>query len=92
MSIPVHKYPGGDQIQIPTENVTFKWIEPLGGGTLSGPIDYGTSFKSALADLERSSPLGTIRPDGKEAHHGIATVSEQGHTVIEYYYCPYGYQ
>ena len=56
--IPIHVYPGGAEITPPTENVTYSWIEPLGGGSLSEPIAYGT-----------------IRPDGKLAHHGIATIS-----------------
>jgi hypothetical protein len=68
--IPVHVYPSGRQIQIPMENVTFKWIDPLGGGILPGPITYGT-----------------IKPNGKVAHHGIATIATDGHVMIEYYFC-----
>ena len=67
--LPIHLYPGGTPIQPPTDDVTYSWIEPLGGGKLSGPIAYGT-----------------VRPDGKLAHNGIATVSGK-HTTVQYYYC-----
>lgn len=36
-------YPGGIPIPPPTgSNVTYKWIDSLGGGKLSGPIKVGT--------------------------------------------------
>ena len=42
--IPVFKYPGGNQIPIPIDdtNITYKWIENLGGGILPCPIEWGT--------------------------------------------------
>lgn len=65
--LPIHLYPGGTPIQPLTDDVTYMWIEPLGGEILPGPIRYGA-----------------VRPDGKLAHHGIATVSGN-HTTIQYY-------
>ncbi len=74
--IPVHLYPSGDIFVIPdnTNNITFKWIDPLGGGSLDGPIPYGT-----------------LRPDGKPAHHGLVSKSNNGHITIEYYAHPISY-
>lgn len=66
--IPIHFYPGGEQID-PPENATFRWIVPLEGEQLSGPLEWGA-----------------IRPDGKLAHHGIATQSDSGQINVEYYY------
>jgi hypothetical protein len=40
--IPIRKYPGGITIEPPTENVTYKWIDSLGGGILGG---NGSFFK-----------------------------------------------
>ncbi|XWV25437.1 hypothetical protein QJ856_gp0325 [Tupanvirus deep ocean] len=40
--IPIHLYPGGMQIAAPTENVTYKWIDSLGGAVLPGPLKYGS--------------------------------------------------
>lgn len=40
--IPIYYYPGGQLIDPPTENVTYKWMDHLGGGVLPGPIRFGT--------------------------------------------------
>lgn len=42
--IPIFEYPGGDQI-FPSSiegDITYKWIDSLGGGKLNGPINWGT--------------------------------------------------
>ena len=61
--IPIFKYPGGDQVPPPTENVTYKWIDSLGGGKLSGPIEWGT-----LRPDGKPAHGGnlTIAPDGRQ--------------------------
>jgi hypothetical protein len=61
--IPIYKYPGGYQIEPPTENVTYKWIDDLGGGILPGPLDKGT----LRPDGEKTNNgICTIMPDGKQ--------------------------
>lgn len=59
--IPIFKYPGGGQVPAPTENVIYKWIDPLGGGILPGPITWGTVRPDG--DLAHGGAL-TIAPDG----------------------------
>ena len=39
--LPVYVYPGGNQIPVPTENTTYKWIDSLGGAILPGPLYFG---------------------------------------------------
>jgi hypothetical protein len=40
--LPIYNYPGGTIVDPPTSNTTFKWVDSLGGGILSGPIVVGT--------------------------------------------------
>jgi hypothetical protein len=40
--LPIFIYPSGQPISPPIENVTYKWIDQLGGGILPGPIPFGT--------------------------------------------------
>lgn len=63
--LPIFLYPGGNPVDPPTDAI-FKWIDQLGGGTLSGPIDYGTlrpdgtlahckSLRMSLSDILSST-------------------------------------
>ena len=40
--LPIFEYPGGTPVTFLPPNTEFKWIEPLGGGTLNGPATWGT--------------------------------------------------
>ncbi|XWV25394.1 hypothetical protein QJ856_gp0370 [Tupanvirus deep ocean] len=69
--LPVFAAPGLMPFQFPVndDNITYKWIDDLGGSILPKPLVYGD-----------------LRPDGKPAKVGIATVGGNGHTTVEYHY------
>jgi hypothetical protein len=60
------------------------------GGDIINIPDSDVEFKwiDTLGGQTLPGPLemGAIRPDGKLAHHGIATVSTCGKMTIEYYH------
>lgn len=65
--VPIYIYPGGSPIQIdPTdETIIHKWVEPLGGAILPGPVTWGT-----IAPDGRKAHGGAMTIDSK----GIRTV------------------
>lgn len=60
--IPIFEYPNGHQVS-PPQDAVYRWIGPLGGESLPGPIPWGTirpdGKKAHGAVLTRSiGPLG----------------------------------
>ena len=41
--LPIYQYPGGDPVTNLPSNTQYKWIDPLGGGSLPGQIPWGTN-------------------------------------------------
>lgn len=43
--IPIFVYPGGNPVDPSTlsPDTTYTWVEPLGGGTVDGPLHYGAN-------------------------------------------------
>ncbi|AVL93373.1 hypothetical protein mvi_13 [Megavirus vitis] len=42
--LPIYLCPGSYPVDLPnnTNDIKFKWIDSLGGGSLTGPIKFGT--------------------------------------------------
>lgn len=59
--VPIFSFPGGNEIQAPTENVTFKWVSSLGGSILPGPVTQGTLNP---ADVPTRCGIATAASDG----------------------------
>jgi hypothetical protein len=63
--LPIYSFPGGSPMPVPntSENITYKWIDSLGGGILSGPVTYGTINPNgvpAVVGIATSSPTGHV--------------------------------
>lgn len=67
--IPVFSYPGGQQ------------IDP----TLYPNANFKWIDNLGGGQLSGPIPYGTIRPDGKPAHGGVATINPNGQHVFEYH-------
>ena len=41
--MPIYSYPGGKNIYVPQlpQNTIFKWVDPYGGNTVGGPLNWG---------------------------------------------------
>lgn len=60
-NLPIYAFPGGIKVDPPEGDVTYRWIQSFGGGSLPGPIQHGTI--NPIGD-NASAGILTTNPDG----------------------------
>jgi len=54
--MPIYSYPGGKKIYVPQlpQNTVFKWVDPYGGNTVGGPLNWSQRLcrnQTELSDM-----------------------------------------
>lgn len=82
-NIPIFEYPGGNQVSNLPLNTQYKWIDPLGGGSLSGPLPFGALRPDGIPAhggvLTYNNTIPTVE------YHGLSFMNQN-----QYMQNPYG--
>lgn len=74
--LPVYFYPGGIQVSpLNDGNTIYKWVDPFGGGSLPGPIRFGTVAPTGILAHGGNATINNYGVRTIEYHYAVPTTT-----------------